>query len=86
MGDGGDRHQWDWSLGLGEGGERVSCIRVFLSGGTQGGGGDAVRRGRHGAEGVKARREDFLRIRFVLHLILFSSRDRDREIQTNYPT
>jgi hypothetical protein len=31
MDNGGDQRQWDWSLGLGEGGERVSCIGVFLA-------------------------------------------------------
>jgi hypothetical protein len=70
-----DRRQWDWNLGLGEGGARVSCIGFFLSRGTRGGveaqcrGEGTLRRGgRHGAE-------DFLRTKFVIHFILFSSRD-----------
>jgi hypothetical protein len=51
MGDGGDRRQWDWSLGLGEGGARVSYIGVFLAEGhgegveAQCGGEGTVQRG-----------------------------------------
>jgi hypothetical protein len=51
MGDGGDRRQWDWSLGLGEGGARVSYIGGFLAEGhgegveAQCGGEGTVQRG-----------------------------------------